>query len=90
MLPFARPLVQKKLSTLSKAGLSGDDFKAADTTEFKVGYACMFTSTGETLSALLWLKEARGKVTFLVNVQDESVILFATSVRSCLAWHVSW
>ncbi|XP_072179290.1 SWI/SNF-related matrix-associated actin-dependent regulator of chromatin subfamily A-like protein 1 [Diadema setosum] len=29
------PLVQKKLSTLSKAGLSRDDFKEADTTEFK-------------------------------------------------------
>ena len=31
-----RPLIQKKLSILSKAGLSKDDFGEADTTELKV------------------------------------------------------
>lgn len=35
-MPSYRPLIQKKLSILSKAGLSKDDFGEADTTELKV------------------------------------------------------
>ena len=33
-----RPMIQKKLDVLGKAGLTKDDFSSADTTRVKVGF----------------------------------------------------
>lgn len=40
-----RPLVQKKLEVLSKAGLSKEDFSAADTKTMKVSFSLTMPHT---------------------------------------------